>query len=318
MARILALLLVLTGFAAQALASPIPPMNGFVNDPDELLTSWERAELTRQVNTLNERSGTQTAVLVVPGTGSDTIEQFAWQVFNHWRLGNAQRNDGVLLLVAWQDRHVRIEVGSGLEGMLTDALASRIINEYIIPPFKSGELATGITRGVEGISTVLASQPLPKAEPPTFWQEISAYFSLWKSLLALALVIIYLTITGRLRLLAVLFVVACPLTLILLFFSDQSPWLMPYVWFSGSIPVAILIMVLGVLFIYPQRLSAAGRQKYRESRQSNHLSSAATVWTSTDSTHYSSSDSTSHSSSDSSSSGGDGGSSDGGGSSGNW
>ncbi|AUP76979.1 hypothetical protein CWS02_21520 [Enterobacter sp. EA-1] len=143
-------------------------------------------------------------------------------------------------------------------------------------------------------------------------------FFLCKSLLALALVIIYLTVTGRLRLLAVLFVVACPLTLILLFFSDQSPWLMPYVWFSGSIPVAILIMVLGVLFIYPQRLSAAGRQKYRESRQSNHLSSAATVWTSTDSTHYSSSDSTSHSSSDSSSSGGDGGSSDGGGSSGNW
>ncbi|AUP76978.1 hypothetical protein CWS02_21515 [Enterobacter sp. EA-1] len=124
------------------------------------------------VNTLNERSGTQTAVLVVHRR-SDTIEQFAYQVFNHWRLGNAQRNDGVLLLVAWQDRHVRIEVGSGLEGMLTDALASRIINEYIIPPFKSGELAT--TKG-RGGSVPYLPQPPPKRNRRRFGRRFLRIF----------------------------------------------------------------------------------------------------------------------------------------------
>ncbi|MGY5958329.1 TPM domain-containing protein [Kosakonia sp. BK9b] len=318
MARLLALLLVLTGFFAQALAAPVPAMRGFVNDPDDLLTSWQREQLSQQVNGLNERTGTQTAVLVVSTTQGENIDRFANQVFNQWQLGNAQRNDGVLLLVAWQDRAVRIEVGKGLEEMLTNTLANRIIYEHMIPFFRLDDLSTGIIRGVEGITTVLASQPLPVAETPSFWQELTAWFSLWKTLPLLVLLIVFLTLKGMIRVLVTLFIVSFPLALVLLFISDNAPWLIPWVWFSAAIPASIMLMVFGVWLIYPMRLTAAGRQKYRESRQTSTLRSSAATWSSTDSTHYSSSDSTSHSSSDSGSSGGDGGSSDGGGSSGNW
>ncbi|CAI8721590.1 hypothetical protein E0L21_12280 [Kosakonia quasisacchari] len=312
MARILALLLVLS-FTLPALAVPVPPMNGVVNDAENQLSLWQRKALTQQVSDLNARTGTQTAVLLVPTTNGETIEQFANAVFHRWQLGDAQRNDGVLLLVAWQDRKVRIEVGTGLEDMLTNALAKQIIDEYMIPAFRQDDLNTGIVRGVEGITTVLASQPLPKAQSPSFFQQMAAWFSLWKSLIVLAVVIIALTVKGNIRTLAGLFLIACPLAVILFAFSEQNPLLLPFTIFCAAVPIFILLMILCVWLIYPQRLTAAGRQKYRESRQ---LSQFRGGETSTDTPHYTSSESSSHNSSDSSSGGG--GSSDGGGSSGNW
>ncbi|MFE4109671.1 TPM domain-containing protein [Kosakonia sp. YIM B13611] len=312
MARILALLLVLS-FTLPALAVPVPPMNGVVNDAENQLSLWQRKALTQQVSDLNARTGTQTAVLLVPTTNGETIEQFANAVFHRWQLGDAQRNDGVLLLVAWQDRKVRIEVGTGLEDMLTSALAKQIIDEYMIPAFRQDDLNTGIVRGVEGITTVLASQPLPKAQSPSFFQQMAAWFSLWKSLIVLAVVIVALTVKGNIRTLAGLFLIACPLAVILFAFSEQNPLLLPFTIFCAAVPIFILLMILCVWLIYPQRLTAAGRQKYRESRQ---LSQFRGGEASTDTTHYTSSESSSHSSSDSSSGGG--GSSDGGGSSGNW
>lgn len=233
--------------------------------------------------------------------------------FNRWQLGDARRNDGVLVLIAWQDRKVRIEVGSGLEDMLTNALAKQIIEEYMLPSFRQNDLNTGIVRGVEGISTVLASQPLPKAQPPSFFQQMADWFSLWKSLIVLAVVIITLTIKGKIRTLAGVFLIACPLAVILFAYSEQNPLLLPFTIFCAAVPAFILLMILSVWLIYPQRLTAAGRQKYRESRQLNYSRGSEA---STDTTHYTSSESSGHSNSDSSSGGG--GSSDGGGSSGNW
>ncbi|MCL6744134.1 TPM domain-containing protein [Kosakonia sp. R1.Fl] len=111
MARILALLLVLS-LTLPALAVPVPPMNGVVNDAENQLSLWQRKALIQQVSDLNARTGTQTAVLLISTTNGETIEHFANAVFNRWRPGDARRNDGVLVLVAWQDRKVRIEVGS--------------------------------------------------------------------------------------------------------------------------------------------------------------------------------------------------------------
>ncbi|MDN2487924.1 TPM domain-containing protein [Kosakonia sacchari] len=320
MARILALLLVLS-FTLPALAVPVPPMNGVVNDPENQLSLWQRKALIQQVSDLNARTGTQTALLLIPTTNGETIEHFANEVFNRWQLGDARRNDGVLVLVAWQDRKVRIEVGSGLEDMLTNALAKQIIDEYMIPAFRQNDLNTGIVRGVEGISTVLASQPLPKAQPPSFFQQMAAWFSLWKSLIVLAVVIIALTIKGKIRTLAGLFFIACPLAVILFAYSEQNPLLLPFTIFCAAVPAFILLMMLCVWLLYPQRLTAAGRQKYRESRQLNYSRGGEAC---TDTTHYTSSESSGHSSSESSghsssdSSSGGGGSSDGSGSSGNW
>lgn len=312
MARILALLLVLS-FTLPALAVPVPPMNGVVNDPESQLSLWQRKALIQQVSDLNARTGTQTVVLLIPTAHGETIEQFANAVFNRWRPGDATRNDGVLVLVAWQDRKVRIEVGSGLEDMLTNALAKQIIDEYMLPAFRQNDLNSGIVRGVEGISTVLASQPLPKAQPPSFFEQMAAWFSLWKSLLMLAVVIIALTVKGKIRTLAGLFLIACPLAVMLFAYSEQNPLLLPFTLFCAAVPAFILLMMLCVWLIYPQRLTAAGRQKYHESRQ---LTYSRGSEISTDTTTYTSSENSSHSSSDNSNGGG--GSSDGGGASGNW
>jgi uncharacterized protein len=107
-------------------------------------------------------------VLVVPTTQPEEIEQYSIRVLDQWRIGRSKVDDGVLVLVAINDRRVRIEVGYGLEGALPDATANRIIQEAIVPSFKRGDFYGGINDGVDRVMRVIEGEPLPEPEvsPP--------------------------------------------------------------------------------------------------------------------------------------------------------
>src|SRR6202023_198017 len=128
-ASILALLMC-WAFAAFADVA-VPPLSGRVVDQTGTLSSGDVASLTQSLKDLETRKGSQVAVLIVPTTAPETIEQYSIRVAEAWKIGRRKIDDGALLVVAKDDHKLRIEVGYGLEGSLTDATASRIINEII-------------------------------------------------------------------------------------------------------------------------------------------------------------------------------------------
>jgi uncharacterized protein len=161
----LALLLCFSAAAAAAADVAVPPLSGRVVDQTGTLSSGEVAALTQTLKDLETRKGSQIAVLIVPTTDQESIEQFSIRVAEAWKIGRKKIDDGALLVVAKNDRRLRIEVGYGLEGALTDATARRIIDEDITPKFKSGDFAGGISAGVDRIIRVIDGEKLPAPEP---------------------------------------------------------------------------------------------------------------------------------------------------------
>ena len=121
-----------TPLLAQAL-QPVPKLEGRVTDLTGTLTAGEQTEIDSKLAAFEARKGTQLAVLIVPSTAPETIEQYGVRVASAWKLGRAKPDDGALLLIAKDDRALRIEVGYGLEGALTDATSKRIIDEIMVP-----------------------------------------------------------------------------------------------------------------------------------------------------------------------------------------
>ncbi|MGA7432269.1 MAG: TPM domain-containing protein [Xanthobacteraceae bacterium] len=150
-----AALLMLCLGTASASALDFPPLTGRVVDQAGILNSDIRGDLADKLKDLEEKSGIQLVVATVTSLQGSDIETYANELFRTWKLGQAQKNNGVLLLVAPNERKVRIEVGYGLEGTLTDAVASVIISSAIVPRFKNGDFPGGIERGVGGILDVL-------------------------------------------------------------------------------------------------------------------------------------------------------------------
>jgi uncharacterized protein len=148
------------GVAAQDLV-PVPPLKGRVTDLTGTLTAQQSAELEQSLRAFEERKGTQIAVLIVPTTRPEAIEPFALRVVEQWKLGRRKVDDGALLLVAKDDRAVRIEVGYGIEGALNDATAARIIAGVITPRFRQGDFLGGLTAGLDQIVRVLDGEALP-------------------------------------------------------------------------------------------------------------------------------------------------------------
>ena len=142
----------------------VPVLQQRVTDRTNTLDAAAREALTAQLAALEARKGAQVAVLIVPTTQPESIEQYATRAFEQWKLGRKNTDDGVLLLVAKDDRTLRIEVGYGLEGAIPDSRASQIINEQIVPRFASGDFAGGIAAGVKSIAALVDGEPLP---PPT-------------------------------------------------------------------------------------------------------------------------------------------------------
>src|SRR3989338_9025725 len=146
--------------AAQA-EVPVPPLKQRVTDLTATLDAQQKQALEARLAAFEKNKGAQLAVLLVPTTQPETIEQFALRVAEAWKLGRKGVDDGALLLVAKDDRALRIEGGYGLEGALNDATAKRIIAEIITPFFKRGEFYAGIDAGTAGIMRVINGEPLP-------------------------------------------------------------------------------------------------------------------------------------------------------------
>ena len=160
------LLALLVCWAFVALADvAVPPLSGRVVDQTGTLSSSDIASLTQTLRDLETRKGSQVAVLIVPTTAPETIEQYSIRAAEAWKIGRKKIDDGALLVVAKNDRKLRIEVGYGLEGSLTDATASRIIDEIIVPKFRSGDFAGGISAGVARIVAVIDGEKLPAPAP---------------------------------------------------------------------------------------------------------------------------------------------------------
>jgi uncharacterized protein len=146
----------------------IPPLTARVTDLTGTLSGQAVQQLESTLAAFEAKKGSQIAVLIVPTTQPEEIEQYSIRVTDQWKLGRKGIDDGILLLVAKDDRRVRIEVGRGLEGAVPDAIANRIISETITPRFKTGDYAGGITAGIEQIIAVVNGEPLP--EPDKKWE----------------------------------------------------------------------------------------------------------------------------------------------------
>ena len=145
-------LLVLAWAAVPVQAQPaVPALTGRVVDTAGILSPDTERQLTDKLAAAEDSTGAQVAVLTVPALDGQTVEALALRVFDTWGLGDAARDDGVLLLVARDDRELRIEVGYGLEGQLTDSRAGRIIREVIVPRFRQGDFDGGVSEGVTAI-----------------------------------------------------------------------------------------------------------------------------------------------------------------------
>ena len=177
----------LFGFFAALLAAcavaqevrPVPALHARVTDETATLTPPERTSLEAKLAALEQRKGAQLAVLIVPTTAPETIEQYATRVFDAWKLGRKDVDDGVLVIVARNDRHVRIEVAYGLEGAIPDAAAKRVAHDYMSAHFVHGDFAGGLDAGVDALVALIQDEPLP---PPASTSRNIADLAWWNPL----------------------------------------------------------------------------------------------------------------------------------------
>lgn len=139
----------------------VPPLVGHVTDQTGTLTPAQQSTLEQTLSAFEARKGSQLAVLIVPTTTPEAIEQFALRVAERWKLGRKKVDDGAILVVAKNDRALRIEVGYGLEGALSDIASNRIIREIITPRFKQDDYFGGVEAGIDQIIRVVDGEPLP-------------------------------------------------------------------------------------------------------------------------------------------------------------
>ncbi len=172
---LLALLALLV--AAVALAAPkYPELTGRVVDQAGVLQASTRAGLTSKLRDLEDKSGIQLVVATIRSLEGGDVETYANGLFRYWKLGEAKKNNGVLFLIAPNDRKMRIEVGYGLEGTLTDALSKVIIASAVTPKFKAGDYNAGVESGVDGIIEILSGDKSEWAKklpaPPSLFDEM--------------------------------------------------------------------------------------------------------------------------------------------------
>src|SRR2546426_6420487 len=139
----------------------VPPLTAQVVDQTGTLTTEQNATLERKLREFELRKGAQIAVLMVRSTAPEPIEQYSLRVVEQWKLGRKKVDDGALLIVAKNDRALRIEVGYGLEGVLNDATAKRIVSDIIAPRFREGDFYGGVNAGVDAMMGVIGGEPLP-------------------------------------------------------------------------------------------------------------------------------------------------------------
>lgn len=171
----------------------VPPHGGvWVHDEAGLLSAGARAELEAILKAERDSTSNQIAILTVPSLEGEDIDGYSIRVTDEWKLGKKDTDNGVLLLIAVQDRKIRIEVGLGLEGVLTDALSSRIIRNEIAPHFRQGDNEGGVKAGVLSIIQAIKGQYVNNDSPRRKGSR-----SPWSTLLFIIIIIIFMSRRGK-------------------------------------------------------------------------------------------------------------------------
>lgn len=165
LALLLPIIFILGCSEAAAEQIPVPKLSKRVTDLTQTLTPAQTEALAQKLANLEKTKGSQIAVLMIPTTGEEGIEQFSIRVTDEWKIGRKGTADGVLFLIAKNDKRLRIEVGRGLEGALTDVTSARIIREFVRPAFKQNDFYGGIDIGIDKITAVIAGEELPPPAP---------------------------------------------------------------------------------------------------------------------------------------------------------
>jgi uncharacterized protein len=220
MSTVLAAAFALLMAASVQAQSPIPPLTSPVVDTTGTLSAAEIALLERQALALQQRKGSQLQILIVQTTRPETIEDYAQRVFDTWKLGRTGVDDGVLLLVAKDDRTVRIQPGYGLEGAIPDIAAGRVIQEYLVPRFRAGDFAGGIGDATAQLVRLIDGEPLPEpmaavSDEKQDWR-LGLFLAFFMSMFVRAML-------GSLPVAARMSIVGGLVGLVLLLFS--APWL---------------------------------------------------------------------------------------------
>ncbi|RKX84104.1 MAG: methanol dehydrogenase [Spirochaetes bacterium] len=154
-------------------ALDVPKLQGRVNDYADMISPAVRTQLEAKLKSIEDTDSTQIVILTIPSLKGENLEEYSIKVAEQWKMGQKGVDNGVLLLVARDDRKVRIEVGYGLEGVLTDLLAGRIIDYEILPAFKAGDFDAGFTRGVDAIVQAVKGEYKATAKTKSLEKESS-------------------------------------------------------------------------------------------------------------------------------------------------
>jgi uncharacterized protein len=141
-----------------------PELKGRVNDYAEILTASETDDLNRYLASIENSIGAQIAILIIPSLEGDNLEMFSYRTATQWQLGEEDKDNGLLLLVSMKEKQIRIEVGYGLEGDVTDSQAGYIIRNIITPQFKKGDFSQGISEGVHTLGDLILGDTTLTAE----------------------------------------------------------------------------------------------------------------------------------------------------------
>jgi len=178
-------------------ALEVPPLRGRVNDHAKLLSQERALVLEAQLEKFEQETGHQIAVLTIPSLEGDSLEDFSIRVAETWKIGKKGFDNGAILLIARDDRKLRIEVGYGLEGVMPDAIASRIIREVITPRFRAGDYGGGIEAGVNSILKVTRGEALPERARPAPGRTVSQGASMITILMITAMLALFIGMTRR-------------------------------------------------------------------------------------------------------------------------
>jgi uncharacterized protein len=156
---------VLLAGLALAAEVAVPPLKARVTDLTHTLSASQAQALESRLGDFERSKGSQIAVLMLPSTQPETIEEYSIRVAEAWKIGRARADDGVILIVAKNDRKLRVEVGRGLEGAIPDAVAKRVVSDVITPHFREGDFYGGIAAGTDALMKVIEGESLPAPQP---------------------------------------------------------------------------------------------------------------------------------------------------------
>jgi len=151
----------LAGLASARAEVAVPPLRAHVTDLTGTLSARELRDLDSRLAGFERGKGSQVAVLMLPSTQPETIEEYSIRVADAWKIGRARVDDGVILVVAKNDRKLRVEVGRGLEGAIPDAVAKRVVSDVITPHFRSGDYYGGVAAGTDALMKLIEGEGLP-------------------------------------------------------------------------------------------------------------------------------------------------------------